>query len=266
MRQRRHALPAILTLALFVGISTLPGGIGQVGRTGSSGGGSATATVNPDFTVTIVSGQLVEDRIINDPNSLCNTIDMDPLFTCAAITPSNPFNPDDVTFQVLRQTSTEVSALKVSATDPNIDSAGVGIGDGRMRTHFTKPTGTNNDGNYRLKIRTKNGPPLDVDIPTGVPATDTLPEILGAIESALTAAGFTVWTTSDSFEVTNPGDEITAVRVEYTDSDQDGKPIFAKLEGKTSIPTLSQYGMFLFISLLTGAAFLMLRRKRRGTS
>ncbi|HET9481466.1 MAG TPA: hypothetical protein VFP98_06915, partial [Candidatus Polarisedimenticolia bacterium] len=204
--------------------------------------------------------------------SLVSQIDAHASFQ--AIATSDPGDASGISFLVLNADGTTVTSLAIRETDANMQNGGSFFTAGATTATLRRPSlqtspATLTAGIYRLMIDLWDDPDFDHTFATGPSAIATSAALETAIISELTTAGFGVATGATTITITRPGDKIMAIRV-----DSEGSGLIENsygISGAMSItpaqpvgggvPTLSQYGMFALILLMTAAAFVIMRRK-----
>jgi hypothetical protein len=261
---------ALLLVALLVlGITQLPAGVGTHGVQGQFAAGSEVRYV--------INGRLF--RVVLDPNqSLASvTAEMEALIDAGgfvATDVSDPEDPNNDSLEVTLPGGGELTQFSVCETDANFNNVGVKFAMGKAIGIIGKPAVVNANGNYRLRINMWDSADYDVTFLTTDLDKNTPAFLLAAITASLNAAGFTVQdlgTSCGSFgssigsagciSVSKPGDMVVSTRIRTTDTGI--KEVCISQEPTSSgIPTVSQYGMFALVLLLTISAIVMMRRRR----
>jgi hypothetical protein len=255
---RKHYAPATMVVLLLVaGVTLLPGGAGNVGKTTDKGsGGTITFTTNPSFSETVLAGTDVLVAVYNMAAAINADADLQ------AMVVTDPNDPTANSFEVLHQDGSELDRFNLSETDPNIDDLAITSDGSWLTAVFFKVTAVAGNGNYRLVIDVENGTDFDQTFLTTIPANDTPAELNASIASALRSAGFMVNELPDCMFITKKGDLVVGIRASSTDTGVVVTTLEVKgLPAVGTIPTLSQYGMFVLVLLMTGAAMIVMRRK-----
>ena len=256
---RRHARSSIVTLAFLTGISLLPGGAGNVGKPTDTagGGGTVVMTQSFDYIVNTTPGQSM--TAIRD--SLVAMIDASPSYVAASLV--DPNDPGVASLTVTKTMGMEADHLKICSTDSGIDHVGISFAVGRFVATVNQVTAVAANGNYRIEVDASSGPDVDANIPTTVPPNNTPGGLNASICSALTGAGYICDLAAypGSFMISKAGVQILAVRVTASDSAISTLCVDLTNDRNVATPTLSQYGMFVLVLLMTGAAIFVMRRK-----
>ncbi len=268
---------ALLLVALLVlGITWLPAGVGTHGRQGQVAGGSEVRyTINGQtFRLVLTSGQ----TMASVQTAMITKINTESGGSLVATAVSDPEDPNNNSIEVTLAGGGEVTQFSVCENDATFNNTGVKVGMGKGVSILGKPAVVNANGNYRLRINMWDSADYDVTFLTTDANKDTPAELLAAITASLTAAGFTVQdlgTSCGSFgssigaagciNISKTGEMIVSTRIEATDT---GLKEFCMSQEPTSsgIPTVSQYGMFALVLLLTISAIVMMRRRRTMTT
>ena len=253
-----RVLALTVAAALAAAVSSIPAGIGNLGRAGTNATGgtniAASAEVNPPFSVNISVGQPVNTV----RNNLVAAIAADANYAASSVTDTG--DPNSASFSVTKAGGADVDHLKVCENDSNIDNVGVSFAMGRDLAVLNKVTAVGANGNYILIIGTWDHGTTSLTFDTTQPANNTPAGLNASIISGFTAAGFGVTDDGLNIYFRRPGDMITSLRVSSTDT---GVVIFCVDLNKASnaaIPTAGEVGMFLLVLMLTGSAIWMLRR------
>jgi len=261
---------ALLLVALLVlGITQLPAGVGTHGVQGQVATGSEVRyTVNGvTFIRTGITGQTAQ--ALRD--SLRIEIDADTRF--AAVNGVDPEDPNGASIDVTVQGGGELAQMSVCETDATFNDVGVRFSAGKAAGLLNKPPASGS-GTYRLRINVWDGADYDVTFNAADADKDTPAELLAAISSSLTAAGFNVADMGSSCQsfgsgisgsgcisISKSGNMLVSTRVNTTGAVL--KEVCIGQEPTSSgIPTVSQYGMFALVLLLTISAIVMMRRRR----
>lgn len=261
----RCAFVSILALALGAWAAA-PGGIIELGKKGQrSTGSDYVVFVNGDpFRPAHAPGELAE-TILERARLL---IDADPRYSATPVA-----GPDNA-IEILLENGDEPSFLEVFVQDTGIQGAAVRHPDAAnptlpiMRYHGVGKTGA---GDVTLTVDTlpasKKGNPAFIDTVTvNVATTGKSPaqvneEIKAALESAPNDFNVTA-SANDSFIATRPGHFILSVKWETTDNAVDVSGVALPPGPPGSVPALGEWGLAALILLLTGAAILLIRRRR----
>ncbi len=279
-RSARAALAFVVAL-LLIGITKLPAGVGTHGRTGQTATASSISyrlgsDPNDSFTET-VTGLTADTAGVN----MRNAINATGRFTASIIT--DPEDPNAVSLDVKKIGGEDLIQLAVCKDVVEYSTVGVKLAAGKRDAVLSKPIALAANGIYRIRLNMWDTADYDVTFDTSQPANDTPAELFASISSSLTSNGFTVtdlgascsafgsgFATSGCFAITRHGDMVVSARVDVTDtgsrkvcSGLTVAPGVVLPPGPTQgIPTLSQYGMFALVALMTIAAIGLLRRRR----
>lgn len=262
-RQKSRIRSGVAAGLLLVAISSLPAGIGNLGRNTTGNGSQVDVTLpgGQTFTHVITAGQMT--TAIRD--SLVSQINADPNFQAVAI--ADPHDPNGVSFQVLTTTGQEIDSLEIRENDSNMDNIAVFYPGGRFDARLQKVAVSNTlagNGNYRLIVEPWDSPVFDQTFSTTGITAATLDT---QVRNALIAAGYSVVDDGNFYTISRPGDVLMGIRVDSSDT---GVIVHSlRLRGggaggpitNANIPTLSQWGMFGLVLLLTAGAIVVLRRK-----
>ena len=261
---------ALLLVALLVlGITQLPAGVGTHGVQGQVATGSEVRyTIHgTTYVRSNITGQTAD--ALRD--SIRAEINLDPRFV--AINGVDPEDPNGASIDVTLEGGSEVTQMSVCENDGTFNDVGVRMAAGKAVAILNKPPASGS-GNYRLRINLWDGADYDVTFNAADANKDTPAELLAAISSSLTAAGFNVADMGSScgsfgsgisaagcIGISKAGDMLVSTRVNTTGAVL--KEVCIGQEPTSSgIPTVSQYGMFALVLLLTISAIVMMRRRR----
>lgn len=211
---------------------------------------------------------------------LINAINLDANFTATMI------GVGTTTFEVTRTGGLgDVAHLVVTETDPGFQGAGVSFNSpGRRWVAINRVVSLNGNGNYRLIIDADTGTDYDQTFNTTTSPTNTVAGLNTSLDISLAQAGFCTFLDAAtgqryiqkydpkvdvkilSANVSATDTALSSFTVELTDSgpiSPSGSCSAAAAASSTGavVPTLSEYGLFVLVALLTGAALLVLRRK-----
>jgi len=259
-----------LTIAavLAAAVSSLPAGIGNLGRTTTSGTGNTGSrtdlSYNPTKSVTIFPGQAIS----NVRDLLVAQVNADPNegFVGASVTDVN--DPNSNSFSVTHTGGAELSHMRLCESDANVDNLGVSFGAGQSLANLNKVTTLNADGDFILSVTSLSSGTTTLTFNTTTSPNNTPAGLNASIMSGFIAAGYTVFDIGTSMNFRRPGSSITAMRVSSTDSgvvsfciDLGPEPVSpAQPLPVSAVPTVGEVGMFLLIVMLTGSALWVLRR------
>lgn len=265
----------ILSIVLLSGITGLTAGRGNLGSPRPDICCSSVSVTADGvlFSETILPG----DSTVIFRNRLVATIDAHPSFSASAYV--DPLDPNDVSFQVTRQTGARLSSIQISEDGAVLDTLGVGAANPKSLATIaqaTAITGLDSDGNagtqpfYTLTIRLNTLSTYSRTYDTSVPPNNSFTGLNNSVKADLQAAGFKVTQLAGSISLSKDGALFTSVKQISTDT---GFTTFsAKVDltpaptpsATTGVPTLSQTGMFVLVAILTVSAILILRRKGSG--
>lgn len=264
----RRALGLVAATALAVAVSSLPAGIGNLGRTNTvtSGGGTKTdLSYNPDYHVNFGTGVNVtaaRDNLVTAINSDAN---FNTQFVAAAVT--DPTDPNLVSFSVLRVGGADIAHMNLCENDPNVDNLGVSLADGRTVASMNRVTSFSPSGTtLTLSITTLSHGTFPRTFTNGSCPTFAicLPGADGLnlqIITYYTSQGFVAKDDGTNLTFRFPGDRISAIRVS---SDDPGVVTTClDLDSPASVPATGPIAMFLLVVVLTGSAIWMLKRSAK---
>ncbi len=259
MRRSTAVTLLAATVAFAGGLSFVVGGLGNVGLTGvaCSGECEAEAAANPHFFADLAAGA-THDALAC---ALSSQIDLSPDFqsSCPVAHPNGLAGP---WFSALKQSGEELDRLSVCGTDPTIDNVAVSFVGGKQAALLRRVTTMAMNGNYRLVIDVWDGTDYDQTFNTAVAPNNTAAGLNNSIQTSLSAAGFTTFVSGSNLVVQRQGTMLVTARISSTDTGVVDFCVEMTATPPSPIPTLSQVGMFVLVLLLTGAAILVLRRRR----
>lgn len=275
VRTSRNLLAPVMAVALLLAITTVPAGRGHLGGASSLNfnQGDESLTTLTDGQVSLVIGTRVFTYAI-DPNGdtltevrqgLMDAINV-PGSPYNATVSTDPFDPATVAFEVLQIGGAEIGDMQFCETSSGLDELAAYIACGREVVLIDRPTTVNANGTYSLTIRQAGGPgmPFMLTYNTSAPPNNTAAGLVASLTSDLTASGYTVLLGTNVISIRKTGVTFTWLEVVATDTGI--TTICTKLEPSVNVvPTLSQYGFFGLVVLMTAAAVMMLRRKSRET-
>ena len=254
-RIHRGGLSLVIVAVLIAAISQLPAAKAVTGKQNQVADGSfISATVNGRlFTHTLSTSESAPDA----RDALAGIIDVHGDFMAdenATVPPGFVFEPDDVVYEVLTESGSELRSMTACENDANYTNSGVHFPSGKSQIFVRTPTSIAGDGVFDLRIDTVLGPDANLTIATNVP------DLVGTIIAELNALGFTVSVSGADFRITKSDDVFRSVRVESTDSSITHTCARMRDQG-ASFPVMSQYGVVLLVAGLLLAGIVMIRRK-----
>ena len=251
----RHLLVPLMMVVLLVAVSPVPAGRGNLGEPRILTGSQYDVTIGLTvFTHVITPGE-TNTNVNADLVSQMNTH-----ISFNAAVSSDPFDPNAVAFEVLTARGEEVQDLQICETSASATTLGVYIPMGKDTAMIGLPTAMNADGTYTLTLRRWDGAQVVHTYNTSVSPNNTVSGLISSLVADLTADGFTLVQGATYLSIRRAGDMMTYVKIVATDTGIINT-CTRMLPSAGVVPTLSQYGFFALILLMTGAAMLMLRRK-----
>jgi hypothetical protein len=244
-----------IAAVLIAAISQLPAAKAVSGRQNQVADGSFISAT-PDgrlFTHTLSTGEPAPSArdalvgIINDDDGFMADAN-------ATVPPGFVFESDDVVYEVLTASGSELRSMIACENDANYTNSGVHFPGGKPQIFVRTPISVAGDGIFDLRIDTVLGPDANLNIDTDVP------DLIGTIIAELETLGFTVSVSGADFRITKAGDVFRSVRVESTDSSITHTCARMRDQG-ASFPAMSQYGVVLLVAGLLLAGIVMIRRK-----
>ena len=253
----RKLLVPILAVVLLVAVSPVPAGRGNLGSPRELTGSQVQVIIGTSvFTHVIIPGEF--NTAVNA--DLVALMDASPSFNATIST--DPFDLGAVAFEVLTASGGEVQDLQICETSTSLQTLGAYIPMGKDAVLIDLPTAVNGDpnGRYSLTLKRWDGPDFTRTYNTDTAPNNSVSGLIASLKTDLTAAGFTVFQGSTALTLQRAGDMMTYVKIVATDSGI--RDTCTRLTPSFGVvPTLSQYGIFLLVLLMTIAAVLMLRRK-----
>ena len=271
-RTSRFPRVASCLVAVFVaGICLVAAGRGHLGSpsaTSTGDGSLVTTSFNPCFSVSPAAGETATSVV----SRLITAINTDANFSATMI------GVGTTDYQILRTGGGDVSHIVLSETDPGIKAAGVSFdAPGRGWAAINRIFTIAGNGNYRLAIAASTGPVYDRTFDTTAAPTNTVAGLNTALDATLAQAGFCTFLDSASGLkfIQKPGARILSANLSATDTAISSftvdvtdaaplSPVGSCGDGVGAgggTPTLSEFGMFVLVALLTGAALLVIRRR-----
>jgi hypothetical protein len=211
-------------------------------------------TQSCDFTIYTTAGQSIS-TVVGDLATLVND---SPLYE-ASVDANTP-----LTLEVKRMGGVEATHLQICSTDPNIDIVGITFAEGKKTAVINQVTSVaGHVTGYTLQIDASIGSDINHTFNTTLVPDNTPAGLNASICSFATGLGYTCQQIFSSIVIAKPGAQILAATVTAND------PAISNLcvdvtdnpPSVGTIPTLSQYGMFVLVLLMTGAAIIVMRRK-----
>lgn len=253
----KHALVPILAVVLLVAISPIPAGRGHLGEPRILTGSKVEVTIGTSVFTHVIDPNETNTAVNQD---LVNKMNASPSFN--ATVSADPFDPGAVAFEVLTASGGEVQDLQICETSASLQTLGASIPMGKDAVLIDLPTVVNGDPNskYSLTLRRWDGPEYTRTYDTGTAPNNSVSGLIASLKTDLTAAGFIAFQGSTTLTIQRSGDMMTYVKIVATDTGI-VNTCTRMTPSSGVVPTLSQYGIFLLVLLMTIAAVLMLRRK-----